>query len=93
MQFEWDEDKDSGNRAKHGIGFEAASAVFLDPFHVTFVDDRFDYGEQRFLTLGAIEGRVFVVASTARDGGDTIRIISARKANRRERRLYADEET
>jgi uncharacterized protein len=54
---------------------------------VTFVDDRFDYGEKRFTTLGLLAGRVVIIAHTARSG-DVARIISIRKANRREQKIY-----
>ena len=54
---------------------------------VTFVDDRFDYGEERFITLGLLAGRVVVIAHAPR-GDDITRIISMRKANRREQKIY-----
>ena len=75
-----------GNIAKHGVPFEYAARVFLDPQRVDAVDDRRDYGEQRRLTLGKIEGRLYVVAYTSRS--QVIRLISARKANERERRQH-----
>ena len=66
--------------------FEYAARVFLDPRRLDAVDDRRDYGEERRVTLGVIEGRLFVVAYTIR--GKVIRLISARKANEREWRRY-----
>jgi uncharacterized DUF497 family protein len=89
MQFEWDEVKSEETRAERGFSFEQVTPVFLDPDRVTFPDDRFDYGEERWITFGDIEGRLFAVAFTLR--GDAIRIISARKANARERRHYDEQ--
>lgn len=85
-QFEWDDEKDEVNRAKHGIGFEEAKVIFAHPV-VTALDDRRDYGEKRFISYGRIgESVVVAVVHTARFG--RIRLISARKANRKERRAY-----
>ena len=85
MAFEWDERKRQANLAKHGVDFRRVTALF-DGDTVETVDDRQDYGETRFNCLGEIEGRVYVVAYTWR-GADR-RIISARKANARERKAY-----
>jgi hypothetical protein len=86
MEFEWDERKARQNIAKHGVRFEYAARVFLDPRRLDAEDDRREYGEQRRITLGRIEGRLFAVAYSLR--GKIIRLISARKANERERRKY-----
>lgn len=86
MEFEWDSRKATQNIIKHSVPFEYASRVFLDPHRLDAVDDRRNYGEQRRLTLGKIEGRLFAVAYTPR--GELIRLISARKANEREQRQY-----
>ena len=86
MEFEWDASKAAQNVAKHGVPFEYAARVFLDPHRLDAEDDRRDYSEQRRLTLGKIEGRLFAVAYTPR--GKLIRLISARKANEREQRQY-----
>ena len=86
MRFEWDVAKADDNRARRGFGFDDIRGVFLDPSRVIFADGRFDYGESRWITFGRIDGRLFAVAYTTR--GETIRIISARKANARERRRY-----
>lgn len=88
MLFEWDEDKSDTTRAARGFGFEDVVTVFLDTARVTFPDERKDYGEERWITFGEIEGRLFAVAYTMR--GDVIRIMSARKANKRERKQYDD---
>lgn len=86
MRFEWDDRKAEQNVAKHGVIFEYAARAFLDPHRLDTEDARRDYTEDRRLTLGKIEGRLFAVAYTPR--GKTIRLISARKANERERRKY-----
>jgi uncharacterized DUF497 family protein len=85
MRFEWDEAKNRANLAKHGLSFEDASRVFSGRC-VTFEDDRFDYGEARLITLGLLAGRLVVISHTPRDEGT--RIISMRKANRREQEIY-----
>lgn len=86
MNFEWDTRKAAQNIAKHGVPFDYAARVFLDPNRLDVEDARRDYNEERRLTLGIIEGRVFAVAYTPR--GEMIRLISARKASSRERRQY-----
>jgi uncharacterized DUF497 family protein len=83
--IEWDEVKNRSNLIKHGLDFGDAERVFAGPC-VTFLDDRFDYGEERYITLGVLSGRVVIIAHAPR-GGDT-RIISMRKANRREQKIY-----
>lgn len=86
MKFEWDENKNISNYEKHGIYFEEATEVFKSDC-LTMVDDRLDYGEIRETTIGEIgKNIVIVVVHTDRVG--IIRIISARKANERERRKY-----
>jgi hypothetical protein len=86
MLFEWDERKASRNITKHAVPFDYAVRVFLDPHRLDNEDIRRDYSEERRLTLGKIEGRLFAVAYTTR--GKVIRLISARKANEREQRKY-----
>ncbi len=85
MRYEWDEAKNRSNYEKHGLRFEDASTVFAGPC-VTFEDDRVDYGEERFITLGLLDGRAVAIAHTLR--GVANRIISMRKANRREKEIY-----
>ena len=86
MQFEWDRAKAAANLRKHRVSFQEASTVLLDPLSTTF-PDRASEGEQRFVTIGiSALGRLLVVAHTER--GDTIRLISARRATRRERGFY-----
>jgi uncharacterized DUF497 family protein len=85
MRFEWDAAKNQSNLAKHGLDFADAESVFGGPC-VTFVDDRFDYGEERFITLGLLAGRLVAIAHAPR--GETTRIISMRKGNRREEKIH-----
>ncbi len=84
-----DDRKAAQNIAKHGVPFEYAVRVFLDSHGLDSEDTRRDYNEERRLTLGKIEGRLFAAAYTTR--GKVIRVISARKANEREQRQ--DDET
>ena len=86
MLFGWDDRKAAQNIAKHGVPFDYAVRVFLDPSRLDREDTRRDYGERRWLTLGKIDGRLFAVASAPR--GTAVRLISARKANEREKRKY-----
>ena len=86
MEFEWDPEKAAINLAKHHVPFEYATRVFLDSHRLDSVDDRRDYAEERRFALGRIEGRVFAVSYTRRN--ETIRLISARKANEREIKRY-----
>jgi uncharacterized protein len=98
VRFEWDEAKNLSNQRRHdGVSFEEALRVFQDPLHVS-VQDRIEGGEQRWQTVGAVQGFVIlVVAHTVTeedaDGGsvEVIRIISARRATPRERRRYENE--
>ncbi len=91
MQFEWSEEKNSLNKAKHDVSFEEAIEVFDDPFHISKLDFRFDYFEERWITLGSTStDKILVVANMFFDdkGEEVIRIISARKANAKERSFY-----
>lgn len=90
MNFEWDADKAQINITKHQVRFKVATGVFADPDRITAKDERFDYGEDRYVTLGMAQDGVLVVVTTNRDEGRTIRIISARKASTAERRAYDD---
>ncbi len=86
MTFEWDDAKNEANVRKHGIKFEQAQSIFDGPT-LGVVDGRHDYGETRMISLGLLEGVVALsVAHTDRDG--RIRLISARKASRKERMIY-----
>lgn len=85
MLYEWDEQKRQVNLHKHGIDFLDAQDVF-DGDIVIIPDERFDYGEDRFIAVGILRSTVVVVAYTER--GETIRIISARKATKNEQKYY-----
>ena len=87
VEFEWDEKKCRENLKKHGLSFEDVDLVF-DGDTITFLDDRIDYGEKRYITLGALTGRTVVIVHTLR--GETIRIVSMRKANAREKKNYQE---
>ncbi len=88
MKFEWDESKRQINLSKHSIDFADLPPLF-DGITVLLVDDRFDYGETRFTTLGLLNGIVFLVVHTETD--ETIRLISARKASKYEEEYYFQE--
>lgn len=89
--FSWDDAKDRSNQRKHGVSFELAKFVFDDPLHITR-QDRIEKGEQRWQTLGMACGVVLLlVAHTWREtasGAERIRIISARRATKLERKIY-----
>jgi uncharacterized protein len=88
MRFEWDEAKRRLNIKRHGLDFVDVMKVF-DVETVTLVDDRYEYGESRFLTLGLLSGIVFAISHTETD--EVIRIISARKAEKDEEITYFKE--
>lgn len=93
--FEWDARKAASNAAKHGVSFDDAVTVFLDPDGLDGPDVQHSGVESRFRRLGrAADGRVLVVAYTLRRSGnaEAIRIISARRASRRERAAYQTED-
>jgi uncharacterized protein len=85
MEIDWDEEKDAQNRAKHGVGL--GEAAFLD-WHVgtEFQDARYDYGEERHIRMAMLVDRYYICVFTLR--GQKRRIISLRKANKREIRFY-----
>jgi uncharacterized DUF497 family protein len=88
MQYEWDEAKRQSNIQKHGIDFVGIEKAFVGTT-LTILDDRFDYGELRFITLGILTGRVVVIAHT--ETPEVIRIISVRKATKNEEANYFQE--
>ena len=97
IRFEWDPAKAARNWRKHGVSFETALRVFADPFALS-EPERIEDGDQRWQTLGLVEGHVLLlVAHTFRDEEEDgqpveiIRIISARAADRTERRRYEQE--
>ena len=91
LSFEWDKKKARSNARKHGITFEEASTVFGDALSLTIPDPAHSESEERFVTMGnSHRGKLVVVVHTER--GDNIRLISARPANRRERRKYEEKD-
>jgi uncharacterized protein len=87
MNLEWDAEKARSNLQKHGITFEDAALVFYDPARIEAYDGRADYGEDRWATIGLAYNAVLYVVYTVRSE-DTLRVISARKANRNEQQHY-----
>ena len=85
MIFEWDDNKNISNIKKHGIDFNDSVKRFSNPM-VTKVDDRKDYNEKRWIGLGRLENMIVILAYTKR--GKNNRIISIRKANKSERKIY-----
>jgi uncharacterized DUF497 family protein len=85
MGFQWNEEKSAANEAKHGISFLQAAQIFRGPI-LKRPDDRKDYGEQRFIALGAFDGEVLRVVFTERDGD--IRLISAWRAGKHDRKKH-----
>jgi uncharacterized protein len=83
--FSWDERKRKDNVRQHGFDFADAGAVF-EGFTLTVEDDRFSYGEQRFIPPGMLKGTVVVIAHTERN--EVIRVISMRKATRNEQKIF-----
>lgn len=87
MKFEWDPSKSAANLAKHGVSFEQAVRVFEGPV-LTRVDDRQDYGERREITLGAVPPGEVILLVVHTDRAGMTRLISARRASRKERKVY-----
>jgi uncharacterized DUF497 family protein len=85
MKYEWDDEKRLANVVKHGVDFADACRLFEGPFMI-MTDDRLNYGEARSIAFGHVENRLIAVAFTKRQ--DIIRIISARKANDREKKRF-----
>ncbi|MEL7354315.1 MAG: BrnT family toxin [Cyanobacteria bacterium P01_A01_bin.116] len=86
MKFEWDPQKNQANLTKHKLDFADAPKVFRQPLRV-FLDTRQDYGENRWIGLGILDGRIVVIVFTE-PAKETIRIISLRKALPYERKRY-----
>ena len=92
IKFEWDASKAASNQKKHGVTFEEAKSVFYDDFAVQFYDDENSEIEDRFLILGhSNQARVLLICHCELESGNLIRIISARKATAKERKLYKGE--
>ena len=85
MRYTWDEAKRQNNLKKHRLDFADAEIVF-DGLTLTFEDDCFDYEEERFITMGMLDGEIVVIAHTERE--DETRIISMRKATKHEKIIF-----
>ena len=89
MRFEWDARKNEANRRKHGVSFEEAESAFVDENAIVYDDPDHSIDEQHFVLLGlSVLLRILVVVHCLRDGEETVRIISARKATKAERVEY-----
>lgn len=92
MLFTWDSDKAEANIKKHGISFDLAVSVFSDPFHLSVLDGK-ERGEERWVTIGLVaDKQTLVVVHLYKEKGskEHIRIISARKATRKEKKEYEE---
>jgi uncharacterized protein len=91
LRFEWDERKNTANRRKHGVSFEEAQTTFADEHGLLIDDPEHSDAEDRFVLLGMSSAlRVLIVCHCYRSGGDVIRIISARRADRQEQADYSE---
>lgn len=90
MLFEWDTEKDMINIKKHGIDFETASRVFFDENRIEMFDDIHSTYEDRYITIGMIDNIAYIVMVVYTEREESIRLISARKATNKERRMYDD---
>ncbi|WHI45055.1 BrnT family toxin [Microbulbifer sp. VAAF005] len=88
MDFEWDENKRQRNLDKHNIDFAVATEVFQDQERIETEDTREDYGEERIQVIGMARPGILFVVYTERNSGNSYRLISARRANRKERAIY-----
>ena len=89
IKFEWDLPKGAANLKKHQVSFDEAKSVFYDEFAVQFFDEEHSSDEERFLMLGMSSGaKLLIVCHCEREHGEVIRIISARKATKRESAFY-----
>lgn len=88
MRFVWDEEKNKTNILKHGISFDSAKYVFSDPGYIEIYDEKHSIDENRYIAIGCVEKILFVVYT---ERSNYIRLISARIATDKERRLYYDE--
>ncbi len=90
MRIVWDETKSRMNLAKHNVSFALACLVFDDPFHLS-VQDRFKEGEERWQTVGRVGDTLLILVAHTyqdKDGEETVRLISARRATKQEQRRY-----
>jgi len=90
MKFEWDDKKAEQNALKHGLSFETAAFAFDDPYALIMDDEKHSADEHRQWLIGDSGEKVLVIVFTIRTPKGNIRIVSARRANRRERRMYEE---
>lgn len=88
MRFVFDPKKRQANLKKHGCDFEHARQVIESGSTVTFEDRRFDYGQERFVTIGPLEGQLVVIVTTETE--EEVRVISMRKATKDEKAIYQE---
>jgi uncharacterized protein len=89
IEFEWDKTKAALNLRKHGVSFDEAKSVFFDDFAVQFFDSNHSDLEDRFILLGlSSQSKILVVCHCVRDTENVVRIISARKATKSEKKFY-----
>ena len=93
IKFEWDLAKAVANVKQHGVTFDEAKSVFFDEFAIQFFDEEPSKAEDRFLMLGlSAKARLLLVCHCEREFGNTIRLISARRATQRESTFYGGEQ-
>ncbi len=90
MIFEWDSEKEKININKHGLDFSTAARVFKDENRLEIFDELHSDLEERYITIGMIDNITYIVVVVYTERGEAIRIISARKATKNERRMYND---
>ena len=90
MIFEWGDEKEKINIAKHGIDFTTAARVFKDENRLELYDEAHSDTEDRYITIGVIDDVAYIVMVVYTEQGEAIRLISARKATKQERRMYYD---
>lgn len=91
MKFEWDFSKNLANQKKHKVSFDEAKEIFEDPLHLSFLDERFSYFEERWISIGQSFSRKLLVSAHLyfdENNEEVIRIISAREATAHEREQY-----
>lgn len=86
MKIEYDDEKNDWNIKHRRLSFDTAALVFADPYRIEFMDNRFDYGEERYAVIGMVEDVLTVIYTIRHE--DTYRIISARKATKKEKERY-----
>jgi uncharacterized DUF497 family protein len=90
LEFEWDDDKAAANLEKHNLSFDEASSVFVDPLAKIFADDAHSAEESREIIIGHSVANRLILVSFVETNRDRVRIISARKATKRERKAYEE---